>query len=178
MTVYFTSDNHFRHKRILVLGKGRSFNDLSEMEETMIKNWNSIVQKGDIIYHLGDFSWSNEQGRIDRILRRLNGEKFLISGNHDSKAVIRSQHWSRVWSYREIKIEGQKIILFHYPMREWNGSWRGAWALHGHCHGNLADDPYSKTIDIGVDCHNFMPISFEQVKVIMAKKLERISTND
>ncbi len=139
----------------------------------MIDNWNAVVQKGDQVYHLGDFSFKAQQSHIDGILQKLNGEKFLISGNHDSKAVLRSRHWSRVWQYREMKIEGQKIILFHYPMREWNGSWRGAWALHGHCHGNLPVDPHLKSIDIGVDCYDFTPVSFEQIKEDMSKKLER-----
>lgn len=178
MTVYFTADNHFGHKRILILGKGRPFSSIEEMEETMIKNWNSVVQKGDRIYYLGDFSWSEDQGRIDRILRKLKGEKFLISGNHDSKAVIRSSYWSQVWQYRELKIEGQKIILCHYPFEEWNGSWRNSWHLHGHCHGNLPVRQDLKRLDIGVDCYDFTPISFEHVKSIMSQKLERVSSHD
>jgi len=172
LTVYFTSDNHFGHNNILQLGKGRPFDSLSEMEEAMIENWNRVVQKGDRIYHLGDFSFKAKQDHIDSILRKLNGDKFLISGNHDSKAVLKSQHWSQVWQYREISIEGQKIILSHYPFQEWNRSWHGSWHLHGHCHGNLAWTPTIKRLDIGVDCYDFTPVSFEKIKEDMEKMIE------
>jgi len=55
-------------------------------------------------------------------------------------------------------------------MRVWNKSHHGALNLYGHSHGSLPDDPHALAIDVGVDCHNFTPISFEQVKKIMSKK--------
>jgi calcineurin-like phosphoesterase family protein len=42
--------------------------------------------------------------------------------------------------------------------------------LYGHSHGDLADDETSLSFDIGVDCHDFYPLSYEEVKAIMAKK--------
>jgi calcineurin-like phosphoesterase family protein len=55
-------------------------------------------------------------------------------------------------------------------MRVWNKSHHGAWHLYGHSHGTLPDDPNALSFDCGVDCHNYTPISFEQVEAIMAKK--------
>jgi len=55
-------------------------------------------------------------------------------------------------------------------MRVWNKSHHGAWHLYGHSHGTLPDDKNSLSFDVGVDCHNFTPINFEQVSAIMKKK--------
>ena len=56
-------------------------------------------------------------------------------------------------------------------MRVWNKSHYGSWNLYGHSHGSLPDDPHARAIDVGVDCHNFAPVSFDEVKVIMERKL-------
>lgn len=173
MQTFFTSDHHFGHKNILTLGKGRPFLSMEEMETELIDRWNSVVSDGDMVYYLGDFAFRSDIRVVDRTLSQLNGRKYLIAGNHDNDEIRKMKSWESVWEYKEIKVKKQKIVLFHYPMREWNGSWRGAWQLHGHCHGNLADDPYLKSIDIGIDCHDYTPISFEQVGEIMSKKLER-----
>ncbi len=55
-------------------------------------------------------------------------------------------------------------------MKVWKGNHRGTWHLYGHSHGTLPDDPNARCFDIGVDCHNFTPVSFGQVKELMAKK--------
>ena len=172
MTVFFTSDHHFGHKNNLHLGKGRSFLTLEEMDTEMIDRWNSVVADGDMVYHIGDFSYKCHPRRVEEILAQLKGRKRLIVGNHDKNPTKRSKHWEHVWEYHELTIGKQRIVLGHYPMREWNGLFHGSWMLHGHCHGNLADDPYLKSFDVGVDCHDFTPITFEQVTEIMSHKLE------
>ncbi len=55
-------------------------------------------------------------------------------------------------------------------MREWNASHWGTYHLYGHAHGTLQDDPNSLSFDIGVDCHNFYPLSYDEVKAIMKTK--------
>jgi calcineurin-like phosphoesterase family protein len=62
------------------------------------------------------------------------------------------------------------IVLFHYALREWNASHWGSYHLYGHSHGTLPDIDTSLSFDIGVDCHNFYPLSYEEVKAIMKKK--------
>jgi calcineurin-like phosphoesterase family protein len=70
----------------------------------------------------------------------------------------------------EIAVEGQDITLCHYALRVFNKSHHGSWHLYGHSHGTLPDDPNSLSFDVGVDCHNYFPISLDQVKKIMSKK--------
>lgn len=170
MNYWFTSDTHFGHANILRYCN-RPFKDSVEMNETIISNWNRVVDKDDLIYHLGDFCFGGDD-IFARLIGRLHGLIVFIKGNHD-KVAWKNRHkfYSFSDSYREIKINGQDITLCHYSMRVWNKSHHGAWHLYGHSHGSLPDDPNSRSFDCGVDCHNFTPINFEQVQKIMDKKL-------
>jgi calcineurin-like phosphoesterase family protein len=60
--------------------------------------------------------------------------------------------------------------MSHYPHKVWPSNHRGAWHLYGHCHGSLPDDPNSLSFDCGVDCHDYFPLSFDEVAAIMEKK--------
>ena len=79
--VFVTSDTHFGHNNILKLEKRSNFcNNIEEHDEILINNWNKKVKPNDLIYILGDFSFSNYK-RTMEILKRLNGDKILIEGN-------------------------------------------------------------------------------------------------
>ncbi len=167
---WFTADTHFNHANIIKYCN-RPFSDVVEMNETIIKNWNDRVGKDDLVYHLGDFCFGRSDAEFDMYFRRLNGLIVFIKGNHDKLAwQNRSKFYASSASYREIDIKGQDITLCHYAMRVWNKSHHGSWHLYGHSHGSLPDDPNARSFDVGVDCHNYAPIEFEEVARIMAKK--------
>lgn len=170
MNFWFTADTHFYHPNIIKYCN-RPFKDSVEMNEAIISNWNRVVKKDDLIYHLGDFTFGGDD-IFARLITRLNGLIIFVKGNHDRTAwKNRHKFYAFSDSYREIEIDGQNITLCHYAMRVWNKSHRGSWHLYGHSHGSLPDDPHSRSFDCGVDCHNYTPINFEQVKEIMSKKL-------
>lgn len=172
-SVYFTSDTHYGHRNIIQYSR-RPFSDIKEMEEAMIERWNAVVQKGDTVYHLGDFAFYQDRQSIESILSRLHGSKHLILGNHDEKCPqVGNSHWASVGHYKRIKVGEQRIILLHYAMKVWHGSHKGAWQLHGHSHGSLPRDYTIKQLDVGVDCWAFTPISFEKVSEEMAKHESR-----
>jgi len=75
--------------------------------------------------------------------------------------------WS---SLSEIYVGKQGIVLCHYEMRVWPHSGRSPWQLYGHSHGNLPDDPFSLSMDVGVDSHGFRPLHFKEVQTIMKAK--------
>ena len=58
----------------------------------------------------------------------------------------------------------QKIMLLHYSMRTWLSKSRGTWHLYGHSHGTLPDPRGEACFDVGVDCWNYRPISYDEVK--------------
>jgi len=52
----------------------------SETHDEMIKDyWNEAISSTDKVLHLGDFAWKGIPDSLDG----LNGEKYLILGNHD-----------------------------------------------------------------------------------------------
>jgi calcineurin-like phosphoesterase family protein len=42
--------------------------------------------------------------------------------------------------------------------------------LYGHSHGNLEDLATDLSLDVGVDCWNFAPVSYEEIKKKMSEK--------
>jgi calcineurin-like phosphoesterase family protein len=167
--IFFTSDTHFGHKNIIKYSN-RPFNDVKEMDEAIIRNWNATVQPGDTIYHLGDFGLTDTESII-KVLRRLNGNKYLIWGNHDKG--IRGEalkHFGWAKDYYELKYEEYRIILCHYAFEVWNKSHHGSFHLHGHSHGSLPTPNHMRRLDVGVDVHGYRPISLEEVVAHMSKK--------
>ena len=168
MEHWFTSDTHFCHANIIKYCN-RPFKDIQEHDEMLIRNWNARVKQEDHVYHLGDFAFRNKAAAAS-IRNRLMGKIFFIQGNHDAAAREIKHMFSSYDKVSEIEIDGQGIFLSHYAHRVWNKSHHGVWHLYGHSHGTLPDDPNSLSFDVGVDCHGYKPISFAEVKAIMAQK--------
>ena len=53
------------------------------MHETIIKNWNSVVGKDDIVFNLGDLCFAH-QDLAKEIVFKLNGKIHYVIGNHDN----------------------------------------------------------------------------------------------
>lgn len=166
--VFFTADTHFGHRKMV---EYRGFKDIDEMDKAMIQRWNEKVKPGDIVYHLGDFSF-RKKGETLGIIRRLNGAIRLVKGNHDKIVkgeVLRAFDWVKEY-YETTGPDKVKIVLCHYAFTVWNKSHYGAWNLHGHSHGSLTTTRDIKQMDVGVDTNDLYPYSMADVERIMAKK--------
>lgn len=177
--IYFTSDTHFGHRNIIRYCN-RPFYSVEEMNETLINNWNKVVDKEDVVFRLGDFAvggadvWSN-------LLQQLNGKVYLIMGNHDVHTTKKGfEGFQHVCWEMLIEIGKQKIYLNHYPFLCFSGANKKTWQLFGHVHTS----PYSKgedssrlsllfptQYDVGVDNNNFTPISYNEVKAKIQQQL-------
>lgn len=172
MNTFFTADTHFQHANIIKYCN-RPFPSVGEMDEALIRNWNSVVGPSDVTYHLGDFSFRDPS----QYLRRLNGHIYFVHGNHDKPMKHyqtihdRERKVTFLPALAEATVECQTIVLCHYSLRTWNKSHYGVWHLYGHSHGTLPDDPHARSLDVGVDVHGYRPIAFEEVSIYMAKKL-------
>lgn len=166
---FYISDTHFGHKNIIKLA-GRPFKDVHEMDYALVKNWNSVVSPMDEVYHLGDFAWFG----APKYFHELNGLKHLIKGNHDKDETL-NLNWLSVRSYLELYDEETFVVLFHYPIYEWNKLHHGSVHLFGHVHGNLGvvptvlshghHDKYvdSKAFDVGVECIGYTPRTLKEI---------------
>ena len=118
---YFTSDLHFGHRNIIDYAK-RPFSSTHEMDEHYIRMWNNKVRSNkDIVYVLGDFSMLGRE-KTREILKRLNGRKILIIGNHDDQTPRKhfEDGWYDVYQYKYIELGGYKVLLTHKPPEEWS----------------------------------------------------------
>lgn len=161
--IFFTSDLHFSHQNILKYNpEHRPFATVEEMDRALIELWNNKVTPNDIVYNLGDLCFAHNAERVKRILNQLNGQYHFILGNHDQalqsiagdllrlKKRDGNPYLSSIKHYDEIKVQKQTLILFHYPIAEWNKCHHGSIMLHGHIHDRVADVD-GKIINVGFD---------------------------
>lgn len=164
MAIFFTADTHFSHASIIGFCD-RPFRDTRDMDEALVANWNRRVGPNDTVFHLGDFCWRKGNGRS--ILAQLRGRKHLILGNHDAKEIAAADDWESIGHYQMIRREPgvhPDLVLFHYPIEEWDNVRHGAVHLHGHVHARLP--PTRQRLDVGVDCWDFAPVSLDEVLAV------------
>jgi len=172
--IWFTSDTHFGHNRVQQFCPDtRPQCSLDEHDELLIYNWNQCVRPGDRIYHLGDFSFASVE-QTERILQRLKGDKHIILGNHD--AALAAPKFGNYFAsrslYKEIRIEHQKVVMFHYPIHEWNQCHRGAFHLFGHVHATYGS-VRGRSLNVGIDNRpnaDMSPWNWEEIKALLDKK--------
>lgn len=171
--IYFTSDTHFCHASIITLCN-RPFKDYNEMQRSLIRNWNAVVGKQDDIYILGDFIHKGDGEAANQLLKKLNGKKYLILGNHDK--YVDDIHfdpgafeWIR--DYYVLNYKKRKFILFHYPILEWAGFYGDAIHLYGHVHNGSKDETQQERLkilgthafNVGTDVNFYTPVCIETI---------------
>jgi len=207
--IWFTSDTHYGHKNICKATSSwdnkdtytRDFKDVPAMNDFMVNSINELVMPDDILFHLGDWVMGGYDN-IWRFRKRLNvNEIHLILGNHDQHikknkvfqtlddTAILDQFgdsaknmFTTIQDYLEIRVDGQLIVMSHFPMASWNELDRGSWMLHGHTHGMLFNDvapghwyKNSKIFDVGLDSNfkelgSYAPFSFREIRSIMNRR--------
>lgn len=197
MTTFVASDIHFSHRNIFkycphrqhpgIVLENITDEDCAKMNEKIIARWNSMVMPEDETYIIGDVAMG-QIFKAPALIRRLNGTKYLIRGNHD-KTLVRdirkdpslSNLFAWVESYHEMtyKYAGEKIMInmSHYPMHSWNKQSQGAVMLHGHLHGTPHGIP-GRIKDVGIDTNDLYPYRMDDVMRGVLKKEVRGNHHD
>lgn len=158
--IFFTSDLHLGHKRIMEFGQ-REHDSLEDMHIAIMEAWNNKVRKQrDIVYVLGDVSM-----RIEDLewLNRMNGEKRLVLGNHDQFDYgVYKKYFNKVYHFHK----GYKGMVFtHIPIHPNELEYRSwKWNIHGHIHDpekNIKDPRY---FNVNVDVIGYTPISLNELR--------------
>lgn len=164
--VLFTSDTHFGQIRTLEYSKP-PFKNIEEMNQTIIRNWNKIVNKNDLVYHLGDFGDLN-------YIEKLNGNIILILGNYEIKYMKENfnNNFNEFKKYlislgfkdvikkgKIIKLPNskEKIYLTHKP----TDCKETLFNLFGHIHNLCKVKKFG--LNVGTDCFNYTPSTIEEV---------------
>ena len=171
-SVFLVSDTHFGHTGVcrFVRNDGvtklRPWDTAEEMDEFMVKAWNERVRPTDKVYHLGDVVINR---KALGIMRRLNGDKVLIRGNHDIfKDTDYREHFRELRAYHVMN----GMILSHIPIHS-ESLGRFGVNIHGHTHANRVMMPgfngkITDIVDVRYHCvcveqTDFAPILFEDV---------------
>jgi calcineurin-like phosphoesterase family protein len=170
-SVFLVSDTHFGHTGVCRfmrndgVTKLRPWDSAEEMDEAMVKAWNETVKPTDKVYHLGDVVINR---KALGIMRRLNGDKVLIRGNHDIfKDEDYRQHFRELRAYHVMN----GMILSHIPLHP-ESLGRFGVNIHGHTHSNrvMTWDAFKHhpIVDTRYHCvcveqTDFRPILFEDV---------------
>ena len=164
---------------------------IPNQEAELIKRWNAKVNENDLDYNFGDFIWTDDADLWVSIVERLKGRQRILVGNHDKlicdrngvakpyanlpqqiRNLVDNGQIEWIKNYYEEKIHGQYITMMHFPLAAHHKSMYGSWMLHGHTHGTHetswpCSTKHGRIADVGVDCHDYAPVSFDELKVIM-----------
>jgi calcineurin-like phosphoesterase family protein len=171
-SVFLVSDTHFRHAGVCRFTRNdgvtklRPWDTADEMDEAMVRRWNERVKPTDKVYHLGDVVINR---KALGIMRRLNGDKVLIRGNHDIfKDTDYREHFRELRAYHVMN----GMILSHIPIHS-ESLGRFGTNIHGHLHANRVMMPgfngkITDIVDVRYHCvcveqTDFAPILFEDV---------------
>lgn len=181
---FVISDTHFGHTNSwekFKLPNGdplRPFTSTEEMDETMVERWNDVVRPQDTVYHLGDVVINKKSLHH---VKRLNGKKRLIRGNHD---IFKDADYREVGfdSLYGVRVFVDKFILSHIPLHPDCITDRFKVNVHGHTHSNRV--MWQKTPGLGeltidpryycvcVEHTNYEPLSFEEVETRIKARWE------
>lgn len=169
---WVTADPHFGHTNICKFTNFdgtpvRPWDDVNEMTEALIANWNSVVHDDDRVYLLGDVAM-NRKG-LDQSLPRLKGRIVLVRGNHD---IDKLSYYSNYFEDVRACVVKKGFVLSHIPihpdcMDRWGVN------IHGHLHNNTIKLPDksedNRYVCVSVEKTGYFPV--ELTKVLEAQKI-------
>jgi calcineurin-like phosphoesterase family protein len=165
--IFFASDHHLGHENMLKFKRNddsplRDFSHVDHMNEYIIERHNARVRPGDKTYFLGDVVMSHKWLYL---LDRMNGEKVLIKGNHDTAKLSQYTPY-----FKDIRGSHQfsGIIMTHIPI---HSECLARWGvnIHGHLHYHKIMDQYGRPdkryYNVSMEClKDYTPISLEEIK--------------
>ena len=194
--VFFTGCSHFRHSPPWhpSLYESRGFSKIEDHDIWLLKEYQKLSPDS-IVFILGDFCLNTDENDAQNLFNQIPCKKYYIEGNHESqvskyyrKLVIdkfqredfdvfpltdERNNLTFLGSYAEVIVNGQFIVLNHFPFAIWNKSHHSSWNIHSHNHAtfkeSLPEYPYFKRLDVGIDTAKKI-FSFRDVQKIMAGK--------
>jgi calcineurin-like phosphoesterase family protein len=73
----------------------------------------------------------------------------------------------------DVVYDGHNIVMFHYPIAEWDRMHRGALHFHGHLHGGVSGLEKYRALDVGIDSTGEIVISMERaIRLVKDKEIK------
>ena len=157
---YFTADWHLNHINILRYCD-RPFETVNAMNDEIIARINERVTNDDTLYVVGDAFMGSLQ-EAPGLLRRINGRKVLIKGNHDrSIAKMLDVGFDEAYKTMTYTFPDNRVAhLCHYPkpidlLNDYDIQ------IHGHLHSG--ERVNGKRVNVAVDLWDFYPVCVSDI---------------
>ena len=167
------TDTHFGHTNI---------HDFCQrpigFEDKILQNLKNTVSENDVLIHLGDVAWYQEEKWHQELMNIKTFRKWLVKGNHDRKSMswYLDRGWDFVGDTLSLHIYNKKVIFSHIPLIGLTANNPNFdYNIHGHFH-NLEIERIKK-YENHILCrlnnkhlllymeHNYMPFNLERVLV-------------
>lgn len=161
MNWYLTSDLHLGHVgKKYIIWKDRGFSSVDEMNEHIVTGWNNRVTDQDTVIVVGDFALGPKEN-VALFASRLNGNKIIILGNHDRKALIyTSEGFNAAYKELYITIDEVPVYIRHEPDYDFKSSNNALYHICGHVHSLWHRKGH--IINVGVDLNQYQPITVQE----------------
>lgn len=183
MTRWFSSDWHLGHKNIHIFEPAREDlgRTLEDRDNALIDIINSFVKPDDEFYVLGDVAMGDIEYSLP-LVRRVNGNKFLIPGNHDRCWYGNKPGYAQKWTpaYEQVGFtildeeiqefmlsNGSKVTISHFPAEGDSPGKEDRYEnrrpitqlpiINGHVHS--AWKTFGRQYNVGVDANFYKPVS-------------------
>ena len=188
MTDYFTADHHMSHFNMTCHPDSknlcnRPWDNVDDMNEALITNWNETVGPKDRVLYLGDFAMGTIKESLP-LIAKLHGNIQLVPGNHD-RCFPANKHWLK-WeeTYRDAGFQSvhntiawlDEFDLCHFPFagdshdrdryKAYRPVQRNRPLIHGHIHDKwkISNEYSTPMINVGVDVWDYRPVSIDQIR--------------
>ncbi len=168
--IYYISDPHFGHPGILTMCN-RPFEDVEDMNETLVAYWNERVRDNDTVYVLGDMFYKCVPDEAETILKKLKGHKHLIIGNHDNSwmsEINAANYFESIGDMAEVNDANRVCVLCHYPLLTWKRE-NKTYMIYGHIHADTDADFWpliarrDNMLNACVEINNYMPVTLSEM---------------
>jgi calcineurin-like phosphoesterase family protein len=143
----------------------RPFTSVEEMNETLIENWNSVVNTEDVVYVLGNFAW--DPTTAEETLQKLNGLIVIVPGETDGP--IEEIEARKIMPSNAKLIEGiftaeaDKITVSYWPLQEWPNKSKGHYSFFGYPSPKYKTDHKKKMVNVACDFWGYKPQALSSI---------------
>lgn len=170
--IFLIADLHFGDKSVFnSTRRCKDFKNIEEHDETIIRNWNSVVSEDDTVFVLGDVGKWHTLSSPARI-ESLNGHKHLILGNHDKEISVDSWFWLDV-GFESVSLYPiiceDFYMLSHEPLFVNENQPKAN--IFGHVHDCCSYKTVSsRSFCVCAERINYTPIDFESIKNLIIEE--------
>lgn len=169
--IYFTSDEHHDHYKLMRFYEKRPFETVSDMTNTLLENYAATLPEKATVFHIGDFSMVgpsriNYYENLAKRYGKIDASRHLVMGNHDQlrpQAYVNIELFSSVHTAFWMPYHEYTLMMVHDPAAWIAVRGENRIFIHGHVHSLYRTIPGRAVFNVGVDVNNFRPVSADAI---------------